>query len=131
MTYVYKYQPPEDNGYTKVNIPRSLHNSIFKYKAAKAGLRPYRQRTLFKSLFVKYEYYYNHWNIKVQVLPTLLTKVLTTLLVPINLIFCGLSNYKYVFRDVQRTWCPKKTGSFIEDDIQGEVYKEVMGKLFN
>lgn len=119
MSHIYKYEPPEDNGYTKVNIPKSVHNSVLKH----------RQRTLFKSLFVKYEYYYNHWNIKVQVLPTLLTKVLTTLLVPINLIFCGLSNYKYVFRDVQRTWCPKKTGSFIEDDIQGEVYTEVMSKL--
>lgn len=119
MTYVYKYQPPEDNGYTKVNITKSVHNSVFKYG----------QRTLFKALFVKYEYYYNHWSIKVLILPTLLTKVLTTMLVPINLIFCGLSNYKDVFRDVYRTWNPKKTGGFIEEDIQGEKYKEVMGKL--
>lgn len=119
MTYVYKYQPPEDNGYTKVNIPKSLHNSVLKY----------RQRTIFKSLFVKYEYYYNDWNIKVQILPTLLTKVLDTMLVPINLIFCGLSNYKDVFRGVYKTWNPKKTGSFSVDDIQGEKYEEVMGKL--
>lgn len=119
MTYVYKYQPPEDNGYTKVNIPKSLHNSVLNY----------RQRTMFQSL-QQYSYFTNNdWNIKVQVLPTLLTKVLTTVLVPINLIFCGLSNYKDVFMGVQRTWCPKKTGGFIEDDIQGEVYKEVMGKL--
>lgn len=119
MTYVYKYQPPEDSGYTKVNIPKSLHNSIFKY----------RQRTLFKSLFVKYEYYYNHWNIKVQVLPTFFAKVVATLSVPILLVLHGLSNYKDVFREVCRIWNPKKTGSFSVEDIQGERYREVMGKL--
>lgn len=119
MTCVYKYQPPEDNGYTKINIPKSLHNSVFTY----------RKRTLLKSLFVRWEYYKNDWNIRAQVVPTILTKVLMVLFVPLNLIMQGVGNYKDVFRDVYSTWNPKKTGSFSVDDIQGDKYKEVVNKL--
>lgn len=119
MEFKYEYKKPEDNGYTKINIPKSLHNSVFTY----------RKRTLLKSLFVRWEYYKNDWNIRAQVLPTILTKVLTVLFVPLILIMQGVGNYKDVFRDVYRTCNPKKTGSFSVDDIQGDKYKEVVSKL--
>lgn len=106
----YQYQSPLDQGYTKIKVSKARHNQVFKY----------RQRTFFKSLFERYDYFSNGKQVIVENLPTLLTKVLAVLFVPVTLVLCGLANYKEFFHELKRDLFPRKYGRFIRDDIIGE-----------
>lgn len=115
----YKYKDPLENGYKKITVSKALHNSVFKY----------RQRSLWKNLFTKYEYYANDWCIQVEVLPTLFAKVIVIVTFPVTLLVHGIANFTEIKDEVYRFCNPKKTGSFIVDAITGEKYKEVMSKI--
>lgn len=116
MTFVYKYIRPEDRGLCKVKVAKATHNSVFKY----------RKRTLVKSLFWRYHYYADAKYMEIQCLPTLLTKILNTILVPVSIILCGVVNYKEVLNDAYRVLNPRKTGSFISDGVHGDSYEKLM-----
>lgn len=112
----YQYKDPLENGYTKIKVSKALHNSVFKY----------RQRTLCKDLFTKYEYCADDWSIRVEALPTLFTKSLSVLFFPLFVLYYGVGNFGELKDELYRVLNPKETGSFCVDDITGEKYKEVM-----
>ena len=116
--FVYVYEHPEDNGYTKIKVSKTKHNLVFKYD----------QRTLWKSLFRMHEYYDNDNQVIVQHLPTVFVKVLSVILFPVSLIINGVGNYNEVLRDIKRTIWTKKYGSFSSDYVRGVEYKLLVGK---
>lgn len=113
----YEYKNPLDRGMLKVKVPKERHNSVFLYS----------KRTLFKPLFSRYHYYADDRSMLIELMPTLLTKVLCTALLPLTIFVYGIANYKELVRDVKRTWCPRKYGAFTADEVAGEGYKLLMG----
>ena len=98
----YKYKDPLENGYKKIKVSKALHNSVFKH----------RQRTLWKDLFEKHEYYANDWCVRVEVMPTLLAKVIVVVTFPIILLIHGVANFRELKDEVYRFCNPRKTGEF-------------------
>ena len=115
----YEYKEPLQNGYRKIKVSKSLHNSVFKY----------RKRTLWKSLFTKHEYYANDWCIRVEVFPTLFAKLIVLTSFPFLLLLHGVSNYSEIKNEVYSFCNPKKSGEFAVDDITGDQYKKIISKI--
>ena len=115
----YEYFNPLTEGYKKINVSKSLHNSVFKY----------RKRTVWRSLWCKYDYFANDWNIRVEQTPTMALKVVVVVTFPILLILHGLTNFRELKDEVYRFCNPRKTGSFIVDDITDDRFKEVMKNI--
>lgn len=115
----YEYKEPLQNGYRKIRVSKSLHNSVFKY----------RKRTFWTSLFKKHGYYANDWCIRVEVFPTLFAKAIVLMSFPLLLLLHGVSNYGEIKDEVYRFCNPKKSGSFAVDDITGDDYKEIISKI--
>lgn len=114
----YEYQCPTAKGYKRIKVSKAQHNSVFKY----------RKRTLLKSLVHRQEYYDNGNQIIVQHLPTLITKILCVVLLPVNLLFYGVGNLDELMKDTKRIIQPKKHGSFSSDVISDEQYSKLMNK---
>ena len=114
----YEYQCPTTKGYKRIKVSKAQHNSVFKYG----------KRTLLKSLVQKQEYYDNGNQIIVQHLPTLITKILCVVLLPVNLLFYGVGNLDELIKDTKRIIQPKKYGSFSSDVIFGEQYSKFKDK---
>lgn len=113
----YEYKSPLDRGMQKVKVPKERHNAVFSY----------RKRTLFKSFFFRYHYYADDRSILIELLPTLFTKILNTVFVPVVILVYGIANYREILTEVKRSWCPRKYGAFTADEATGESYKVLMG----
>lgn len=102
--FKYVYECPTKRGYIKFKISKKDHNEIFKYR-----------KTVWHS---NYEYYVKDNHIIMQLIPTKLVCMLSTLFYPVAVLFHGSCNYKEIYTDsVTKCWCIKKYGSFSRDEI--------------
>lgn len=108
--YKYIYTNPLNMGFRRIKVSKQLHNKIYKFKSS--------QRTFLKDLFLKHTYFRDNTELYIEKTPTLLTKVLNTVLLPLSLVVYGLSNYKEIIKDAKTEWSPRKYGSFTSDTIQ-------------
>jgi hypothetical protein len=110
----YQYKNPIDQGYKQFNLTKKQHNELF----------PYRKKTW----LVKYEYYYNQYEILLHKFATIPAIILETLLFPVNVLICGLADIKDLIKDVKGLYRPKKYGSFVGDSVYkgSEAYEKIM-----
>lgn len=111
--FVYTYKSPLDQGYTKIKVSKDKHNQVFIYQ----------QRTFFKSLVSKYDYFSKGNEVIAENVPTLFGKVLTVLLFPVFLILGGVFNYKELIDDTKRILFPRRYGSFTRNTVSGHFAK--------
>lgn len=112
MTYTYKEPAGE-----KVHFTKEQHRVLF----------PQRQRNLFK----RYDYYLSNDRLEIQQLPTVLTKALVVITLPIALLLYGVANYKEVIYETKHILQPKKYGAFVSDVIweRYETYEKARKML--
>lgn len=118
MSFEYKYVNQQSQGLTKIKVTQENHNKVFTY----------RKRTFFKSIFWKYEYFADDKKIRVENIPTVLTKILVIMLFPLHLILYGISNYKDVLIDTKKLLNARKYGAFTSDIVEGDLYFKLKGE---
>lgn len=105
----YKYKKPEDKGYKKIKISRKEIKKIL------------RNASRFSK---KYEVYEDDKRYYIEILAPLYVKILVTILYPIALLSCGISNFNELNKEIYRTWNQKKTGSFYSEFIYKDRLKQ-------
>lgn len=117
VKFEYKYVSPESQGLSKIKVSKENHNAVFTY----------RKRTFFKSLLYKYEYFADDTKVRVECVPTSLSKILAVALFPLHLILYGISNYKEIVLDTKKVLNARKYGAFSADIVTGELYDKLKG----
>ena len=112
----YQYKDPTCEGFKRIKVSKNNHNKVFKYN----------NRTFIRDLLTTVEYYEKDDCIKVQIVPSLLGKLLLIVISPIHILIHGLVN-KDAYRDILRGLFPKKYGAFLShvfwDETQIKILK--------
>lgn len=104
----YEYTNPKEKGYKKIKLSRKEIEKLIRKT----------------SIFNKYDVYESDKGYHIEILTPLYVKILATALYPITLLFCGLSKFKELNREIYRIWNQKKTGSFCSEFIYKDIVKQ-------
>lgn len=94
----YTYKSPLGDGYKQIYFTRKIHNKLF----------PHDKRTLFN----RYEYYYNDWSMVCHEYTSILGIIVAFLLFPVNLLLCGLYEFNEIIEDYSGLLHQREKGKF-------------------
>jgi len=110
----YIYKNPLDKGYKQFYLTKKQHNKLFEYRQIK--------------WHDKYEYYYNDKHILLHKFCNWKGILFTTIILPVIVLYEGVSNFKEIMIEYKELFNQKKCGSFSGDDIWNgtDMYNKVM-----